>query len=297
VKPFQNSLFIFTKDSQFQMTSEGFTSPKTVSISNVTNYPMSVNVEPRIINNSLFFISVSNNKQQLREYIKDEQTLSVKGIDLNITTPNLLNEPINKIAINGVLGYVILSTSNKTMYLYNFKDTGTDRVQSAWSKWEILTDMSIVADTVETDILDNSLLIACKTTEAYIYHTMDLTKDGATNFVDTSIGAIEYPYASSILLPDWYPHLTQIGTPKDKMLLKKVTIEGSGIFGATVYRKDYDYTFTKAYDDTSMLDLDLHINSKVGNCDITIEDASSSDFTIDSIIIEGLYRATSKEMK
>lgn len=46
-----------------------------------------------------------------------------------------------------------------------------------------------------------------------------------------------------------------------------------------------------------MRDLDLHISSKVGNVDITIKDSTINDFVISSVVIEGLFSATSKEMK
>ena len=80
------------------------------------------------------------------------------------------------------------------------------------------------------------------------------------------------------------------------MLIKKVTIAGKGNFDADVYRKDYNTTFTKSHT-KSMRDLDLHISSKVGNVDITIKDSSPDDFVISSIVIEGLFSTTSKEMK
>jgi len=80
------------------------------------------------------------------------------------------------------------------------------------------------------------------------------------------------------------------------MLIKKVTIEGVGNFDADVYRKDYNTTYTKSHT-SSLRDLDLHIASKVGNVDITIKDSSITDFNISSIIVEGMYSVTSKEMK
>ena len=102
-KPFQGSLFIFTKDSQFEMVSAGVTSPTSISIEPVSSYPMAIDVEPVVSGNSMFFMSITNNKQQLREYRKNEDTLSVAGIDLNITTPSLISGNVEKILINGVV--------------------------------------------------------------------------------------------------------------------------------------------------------------------------------------------------
>ena len=64
-----------------------------------------------------------------------------------------------------------------------------------------------------------------------------------------------------------------------------------------IYRRDYDYTYTNSHDDTSMEDLDLHISSKVDNCDITISSNTANDFNITSIVMEGLYKPTSRQIK
>ena len=295
VKPFQNSLFLFTKDSQFEMISEGATTPETVSINIISTYPMSVGVAPIVMNSSLFFISKTNNKQQLREYSKDESTLVTKGVDLSLVIPNLLSTEITGLVANGVLGYVFLTTATNLLYTYMYKDNGSERIQAAWSKWLLLEDFT--ADQFEYAILDSDLLIMCKTATDYIYHIMDLTKFEETSFIDTTIGDVEYQYKSYVKLPDWYPHLGTLGTPLDRILVKKVTIEGTGSFSSEVYRKDYNTTYSKTYTDTSILDKDIYVNSKVGKMDITLIDETENDFSIKSIVMEGLFTPSSKETK
>ena len=293
VKPFNNSLYIFTKDSQFEMVSDGFLSPKTVSIDIATNYPMAVNVEPQVINNSLYFISTTGGKQQLREYIKTEK-LVVEGLDLNVGTPNYLKEPITSLQVNGVLGYVICTTASGLLYVYNYKETGKERVQSAWSKWQLLEGYNI--NNYEYTILDADIVVCYKYEGNYNFARLPLDSL-ETNGKYDMLGTTIVPYKASIKLPDLYPKLQTIGTPKDKMLLKKVTIEGKGNFDAYVYRKDYNKTYVKQHTDPMTQDLDIHIASKVGNVDITISDETEHDFVISSIIVEGLFTPTSKAIK
>lgn len=293
VKPFNNSLYIFTKESQFELTSEGYLSPKTVSINSATNYPMATGVEPQVINNSLYFISTTGGKQQLREYIKNEK-LTVEGVDLNVATPNYLQQEITSLIVNGVLGYVLCCTSSGLIYVYNFKETGKERVQSAWSKWQLLE--GIDNNTYEYAILDASLIALNKISSSYRYHSLELDNVATTDKFDTS-NSVNYPYKAKVQLPDFYPHIKEIGTPRDKILLKKVIIEGSGNFDATVHRLDYNKIYTKTHTDSMMSDLDFHIASKVGNVDIYIEDNTSNDFSISSITMEGLYSPTSKEIR
>lgn len=292
-KPFNNSLYIFTKYAQYELVSEGVFSPSTVSLSNTTNYPMAIDVEPVVVNDSLYFISTTDNRQQLREYIKSDN-LSVKGIDLNVSTPTYLEHPIKKLIVDGVLGFVLCCTNDNTIYLYNFKDDGTTRIQSAWSTWTLFEGLD--TNSYEYFQLESTALVICKTDTDYRYHQLQLDWITPDDNVDVSYNDEEFPYESKLVLPDYYPKLTEVRTPLNKILIKKITISGEGQFDADVYRKDYDTTYTKTHD-KSLADLDLHIASKVGNVEITIKDSSVNDFTISSIVLEGLYQTTSREMR
>ena len=298
VKAFNQSLYIFTKDSQFELKSEGYLSPLNVSIENVSNYPVAVDVEPKVINSSLFFISRTGDKQQLREYIKTE-TLSVEGVDLNATTPDYLSKKITSINPNGVLGTIILGTESNEAYVYNYlQEGGTDakRIQSAWSKWRFFEGLE--TRYYEYTILDNNLIIKNKEFR-YSNTTLSILdlKDYSSLKLDIGMNNIEYPYTSSILLPQFYPHSIGIGSPKDKMLLKKVTIQGKGNFSSEVKRLDYNKSYYKQHSDAMMKDLDLHIASKVDNVDITISDSTDKDFKITSVVVEGMYTPHSREIK
>tara|TARA_R110000764_G_scaffold226835_1_gene316700 strand:- start:251 stop:649 length:399 start_codon:yes stop_codon:yes gene_type:complete len=105
-----------------------------------------------------------------------------------------------------------------------------------------------------------------------------------------------YSYEARVTLPDYYPQLGAVRTPLNKMLIKQVIIEGEGNFDAELYRKDYNTTYQKSHT-SSMRDLNLNVASKVGNAVITIKDSSADDFTITSVVVEGLFSTTSREMK
>lgn len=297
-KPFNNSLYIFTKYAQYELTHDGAFSPSTVSIENVTNYPMKVDVEPLVMNDSLYFISVSDNRQQLREYIKTD-TLSVTGVDLNIATPTYIDEPVVKLIADGVLGIVMCCTASGSAYIYNYKEDGSDRIQSAWSTWEFYPD--VAGAEFEWAPVGGLVGVIYKTAGFYVYHTMAIDDKQTDNRYDTTVdqtdeSVLKVPYKASILLPDYYPQISGIRTPLNKAQIKRVVVEGTGTFNSTVYRKDYDVTYNKFYN-FSMKDKDFYVNSKVGNVDITIYDDTDDDFTISSIVVESLYQPLSKEMK
>lgn len=295
-KPFNNSLYIFTKYAQYELVSEGIFSPSTVSLNNTTNYPMATDVEPVVINDRLLFISTTGNNQQLREYIQTDN-LNVTGVDLNVSTPTYLAKPIKKLIADGVLGYVLCCTDSGTIYLYNYKEDGTQRIQSAWSRWELYSDTENHSK-YEYFSLGSTVLVMYKEDVAgnYVYANLVLDAVNTTVYQDVSSGGDLHSYSSSILLPDYYPQLSNVRTPLNKMLIKRVKIEGEGAFSGSVYRKDYNKTYLK--DKTySMKDLDLNVASKVGNVDITIYDDTTDNFKITSVVVEGLFNTTSREMR
>lgn len=295
--PFNNSLYIFTKTSQYEMSGEGAFTPATVSLVNTSNYPIATDVRPVTMNNSLFFISTTGGKQQLREYIRTD-ALTMQGFDLNVSTPTYLDVPIKKLIPNSTLGYVLCATADNTVYLYNFKEDGTQRVQSAWSTWEFFEGLTGVTSDYTYTEMDNILYVSFKTVTSHIFHSVDL----ATKAMDTSVVYKDtsydggFAYTSYIKLPDFYPQLGAVRTPLNKIQLKKVTVQGSGSFDAQVYRKDYNQTYFKSHTG-GMKDLDFHVASKVDNCEITILDNTTSDFVITSFVMEGLLTRTSQEIK
>jgi uncharacterized protein YcnI len=296
-KPFNNSLYIFTKYAQYEVTNEGPFGPNTVSVESVTNYPMKTDVEPVVMNNSLYFISVSNNRQQLREYVKADN-LSVQGVDLNIATPTYIEKPVTALIADGVIGIVMCCTNSGTAYVYNYKDDGSSRIQSAWSTWELFE--GITPTSVEWTSLGTSVGIWMKRQGNYVYHQLFLDDKGENNrfdqTYDDTLFQIDVPYKSSVTLPDYYPQLIGTRTPLNKVLIKRVVVEGDGEFESSVYRKDYDVTYTKQHA-LSLKDGDFYVNSKVGNVDIAIYDDSVKDFTISSVVIEGLFQPSSQEIK
>lgn len=293
-KPFNNALYVFTAYSQYELTYEGVFAPNTVSLENTSNYPMNTKVEPIVVNDSLYFISTSGNQQQLREYIKTDK-LNVKGIDLNLATPTYLDIPITKIVADGVLNYIICCTDTNKVYLYNYKEDSDKRIQSAWSTWSFLEPLVEENNTTfEYEKVGSNFFAFFKGNDHFNQFAMQF--DDITSTTIDKDGITEYAYECKIVLPDYYPKLTEIRTPKDKTLIKKVIIQGEGTFDAEVYRKDYDKIYLKnhAY---GLKDLDLHIASKVGNVEITLKDSTSNNFNISSVIVEGLYNPTSKEMR
>ena len=125
---------------------------------------------------------------------------------------------------------------------------------------------------------------------------MDLTDNYSDNKEDTTHGDNKLKINSLVVLPEMYLKNTEIKNPNNKILLKKINVEGKGVFNARMLRRDYNKYYDKKQQ-FGFRDLNFHISSKVGNVELSIVDDSKYNFTITSFTLEGLYSPSSEERR
>lgn len=293
VKPFQRSLFMFTADGQFEMISEGALSPTTVSIVPVSSYSMDVNVEPVVSGTSLYFISkTGDNKSQLREYLKDEDSLVSKGVDTTLGNPSLL-PAIDKLYLNSTLGYVICYSEDTkdTLYIFKTESSGTERVQSAWFRFNFNFDIDGMY------LFDTSIYILKEdVSDTRILKLPILPEDGVKEDITDAL-ATTVDFTSSFKLPQWMPKIGVIKSPIDNVQMKTATIHGIGTFNVDIYRMGYNTTFTQTYDSGSLKNHNATILGRSDDVVITIKSNTNNDFRVESMTLEGLYTQSSREVQ
>ena len=294
VKPFQRGLFVFTKDTQFELISEGSLSPVSVSIVSVSNYSMDVDVEPIVSGTSLYFISLTgDNKSQLREYLKDEDSLVSKGVNVTLSVPNMLPK-IDKMILNSTLGFIGIfsSTTPDTLYIYKTESTGAERVQSALHRWEFGFDILAIY-LFDSDVYFMSESLGT-TTNLMKLGILPISgdKEDATNATGGTMDFI-----TSIEMPQWMPKLGAMKSPRDNVQIKRVTMHGTGQFNVDIFRKGYNTTISRTYTSGSLKDASASIAGRSDDVVITIKSNLNKDFNIDSISLEGNYKQSSKEVQ
>jgi hypothetical protein len=293
VRSYQRSLFVFTKDSQYETTYNNTFSPLTVSLDLVSNYTIDINVPPRVSGNSLYFISrTSDNKAQLREYIKNDDTLVNEGINLTLNRPNLLPH-INKMVTNVALGTILMYSEDTKDTLYLFKATteGQERIQSALYRWTFGFDIEDIF------MFNNDLYIAYEgSSNSYLLKLALLPDDTIKEDIVDDVGTIQQ-YNSYVTLARWYPKLVDLKTPLDNVQLKRCTIFGEGSFDVDIYRYSYNTTITRTYESGSTKDINASIVGRTDDTQITIRNADNQPFVISSLALDGLYKQSSKPLR
>ncbi len=294
VLQFDLGVYVFTSEGQYEVNSDGDFSIRTIQVDRATNYSIKRDVRPIVINNRIYFISIANGLQKMYAYQRDENAY-LTATDLSLVTPTLKTKSINKIIPAPNLGYTVCTTKDNEMYLFLNKESGSESVQIGWVRWKVLEEVYSTFIKYDYDIIESTLyLFATDSLNNIHLFKMDLSDNFKDNKQDILKDDIVCPIKSTIILPDYYPKITDIKNPNNKVLIKKLKIEGEGVFNMEMYRKDYKTTFSKqqAY---GFKDLNFHVSSKVGSVEFRVVDESKYNFTIKSVTVEGLYQPSSQE--
>lgn len=294
VLQFDLGIYVFTSEGQYEVNSEGDFNIKTIQVDKATNYAIKRDVKPIAINNRIFFITTANGLQKMYAYQRDEST-NLSATDLSLVTPTLKTKNIKKILPVASLGYTLCFTDDNEIYLFINKESGSESIQIGWVRWKLLETDDVVFTNFDYEVIDATLLVFATDSSNNIHlFKMDLSDNYRDNKEDILKDDIVCPIKSTILLPDYYPKITDIKNPNNKMLIKKLKVEGEGVFNMEMYRKDYKTTFKKQQD-YGFKDLNFHVSSKVGTVEFRVVDESKYNFTIKSVTVEGLYQPSSQE--
>lgn len=290
--PFQASLFVFTKNAQYILKHTGSLSPSTVSFDLVSSIPIDVDVEPVKGSSSLFFISrVGDTTTQLREYKYNNDTLIADGINLSVQTPNLLPS-LSKMVIDNSLGYLImLPEDDKTkLYLYKYLQQGDERVQSAFFKWSFQFSINNMYEN------RSKLLLFREGTSFDYLLSIDMLINQLEKVDSLDDSIVTYGYSSYCTLPRWNIRVTKMETPVDTIIVKRLTFIGEGTYDVDIFRKDYNTTISRTYASNSTVDGSASVLAKNKNVVITFKSHDNEPFRLDSMILDGLYTQTAREV-
>ena len=187
---FNGNLILFGDNTQFMLGSgrEGL-SPKTVAMSQVSNYECDPNCAPAIGGTSVFFAYPRGSYGGLQDMvIRDPEARDLQAFDLTDSVPSYIENPFRDIATmpqeNLVIGLPKAEGgSMQDLYLYKYLDRGNERVQSAWFKFSL---------TSQGDATDTQQIIGIHTVENILYVLSRFVDDVTSGNSHTAIHKIEF---------------------------------------------------------------------------------------------------------
>jgi len=139
--PFANQLVVFSDRAQFLLTqgNQGLT-PSTAALSLGSSYENSTLCRPVVNDNSIIFAQEKSGASAVYEmYPTGSTEISFEAKSISEHIPNYISGKITKISASSLASTVVVQTNtgDNTLYVYKYYNQGNQRVQSAWSKYEL----------------------------------------------------------------------------------------------------------------------------------------------------------------
>lgn len=136
--PFNTVLLLFSNGVQFQLTSQNTLTPKTVNVTQITEFDNRGVVRPVVTGQSLYFAVDRKPWSSIKEYYVEPLTYTNNSIDTTAHCPQYIPEGVSLLSTATSDDIVTVQTKGdpNAIYVYRYY-AGQDKVklQSAWSRW------------------------------------------------------------------------------------------------------------------------------------------------------------------
>ena len=136
---YMEDLYAFSADTQFIMrTSTAALSPKTASITEITQFNSSPDCQPKVTGKNMYFSTERGTYASIREYYTLQDVSAMKDAqDISSHVPNYIPAGVYEIIPSTAENVLLFLTKGdrSSIYVYKYLFNDTARVQASWSKW------------------------------------------------------------------------------------------------------------------------------------------------------------------
>lgn len=136
---YMEDLYAFSADTQFIMrTSTAALSPKTASITEITQFNSSPDCQPKVTGKNMYFSTERGTYASIREYYTLQDVSAMKDAqDISSHVPNYIPSGVYEIIPSTAENVLLFLTKGdrSSIYIYKYLFSDTSRVQASWSKW------------------------------------------------------------------------------------------------------------------------------------------------------------------
>lgn len=169
---FNDSLTLFSDQTQFIIENAGALTPKTISIIPSTEFESNADVEPVGAGNNLYFTSNKGDYSSIREYFIEADTVISNASEITAHVPKYIPKNIVKLATSSNEDILVgLSSEDRSkLYVYKWFTDGQTKLQSSWSTWELPTYASIQ----DIAVIDSQLYLILNYSDGLYIEKVDL---------------------------------------------------------------------------------------------------------------------------
>jgi len=150
---FQENLILFGERGQFVLRGGDLLTPKTVSITPVTNYETNTSTPPLELGSYIYFPFTRGSFSGVREFNINANTDTYDSVEITAHVPQYIPADIMDMAGSTSENCicVVSESDNKSMYIYKYYWEGAQKILASWSKFTF--PFSVVGfEFVESDL-------------------------------------------------------------------------------------------------------------------------------------------------
>jgi len=178
--PFNDTMMLFADQSQFSLSVRDVLTPTSVSIDEATSFEMDDTVAPVRISSDIFFVSKAGSWSRIREYFVNSGTLQTDAADVTAHVPRFVPNQIVSMATSDVEDALFVISDQtgyeNRIYVYKVYWSGDEKVQSAWSYWEVGTDDVLLS----VDVIEDEVFALIQRSDATYLEKADLDVNAET---------------------------------------------------------------------------------------------------------------------
>ena len=138
---FDTDLILFSREAQFMLSADGILTPTSTNLSPaVTHYEASLKAKPVNAGRNVYFVAERAKYTTVREFFTAADNTDAKDVqDITSHVPNYIPNGVYKIIPSTVENVMLYLTEGDetAIYVYKYLFIDSQRVQAAWSKWDV----------------------------------------------------------------------------------------------------------------------------------------------------------------
>lgn len=205
--PFQQKLVLFSDQRQFILDAGDLLTPKTAAIKPTTVFESLQGCKPVVSGKNVYFPTPRGVTSGVREYLVDRDTNNDDAADVTAHVPAYVPANVFKMtaATNEDLLLLLSRNEQNAIYAYKYYWSGTDKLQSSWSKWLFPTNVKVLS----ADFINSTLYAVMQRPDGVYLESMGVEagrKDAGLDFevlLDRKITDPPATYSSNTNLTTW----------------------------------------------------------------------------------------------
>lgn len=153
--PYNESLLLFSAQTQFTLGKTELLTPRTVSLNQTTEFECSLRAKPVGAGSNVYFALGRGQFAAVREYYVDGDTKTNDATDVTAHCPKYIPKGIVKLAASSNEDVLVALSENapNSLFVYRYYYNKAEKLQSSWSRWDFSPNDTILScDFIESDL-------------------------------------------------------------------------------------------------------------------------------------------------